>query len=201
MTAFTFPKAKQGKMFRLEVGNVSPPRVTLAPPEPGANPPEGPLLVGEPLQIEADVLGFAAGESVEFRIFEPYRLHEEPVDTLTAQTSDEERGVSVSWTYDHAAHKDSIHSTRFVCVVQVGRMVNISEPFWILAPFTKTLQDPSGEPLAGVPVRLRAPGREDVLAETDDEGKLELFVPPGDYVLDIVADDDDGPLPQPFEGA
>ncbi len=200
MSTFTFPKDMRGGTFRVEVGFVSPPRVSPAPEQEGENPPSGPLLVGQPLVIEADVLGFPAGESVEFRIFEPYRLHDGALETFTAQTADEDRGVSVDWTFDYAAHKDSIHSTRFVCVAQCGRLVNISEPFEVLAPFERVLQDPSGAPLAHAAVRLRAPGRADVVGETDAEGKLSLLVQPGDYIVELI-EELDGPIPQPFGAA
>jgi len=182
----TFGKHMQGKAFRVEVGFVAPPRVTLAPEEEGQNPPVGALVCGEPLMIETDVLGFAAGTDVEFRICEPNRLHESPVDTLTAQTTDEDRGVSVDWTFNWDDHKGSVHVARFVCIAQVDTLVAISEPFWIYDRFETTLQDGDGAPLAHARVRLRAAGLEDVVAEADDEGKVEVLVPPGDYLLELL---------------
>lgn len=186
MAQVTFGKHMQGKGFRLEVGFVAPPRVTLAPEEEGANPPVGPLLCGETLMIETDVLGFPIGTDVEFRIFEPNRLHEGPVETLNAQTREEDRGVSVEWTFNWDDHKDSVHIARFVCIAKAGDLVAICEPFGIFEPFETTLEDADGEPLAGAQVRLRAAGFEDVIAETDDEGKLEVLVPPGDYLLELL---------------
>jgi hypothetical protein len=186
MGEFKFSKATQGKSFRIEVAYVAPPRVTLAPEAPDENPPAGALLVNEALMIETDVLGFPANTDVEFMIFEPYKLHEKPLHTDKGKTDEETRGVSIEWTYDHAAHKDSVDSTRFVCVARVGNMTSISEPFEVLERFQHTLQGKSGETLPHVEVVLRAAGRPDVPTESDGEGEIDVAVPPADYLIEVL---------------
>lgn len=185
MTQHTYRKGLQGARFRVEVAHVAPPRVTLAPPTPEENPPTGPLVVKEPLMIETDVLGFATGTEVSFAVYEPHKLHESPVFEATAVTEEETRGVSVEWTFDWEAHKDTLAGARFVCVARVGALTSICEPFEVLDTFTREVQDSAGKPLPGVLVRLRAPRRSDIRAETDAEGKLDLRVPPGDYLVEV----------------
>ncbi|MGE0707425.1 MAG: hypothetical protein AB7N76_04250 [Planctomycetota bacterium] len=186
MGSFTFDKALQGRNFRVEVAYVAPPRVTLAPPTPDENPPSGPLIVGEKLMIETDVLGFPTGTSVDFSVYEPCKMHESAVHTASGKTEEETRGVSVEWTFDWQANKDKVSSTRFVCVARVGKLTSISEPFEVLQRFQRTLQGKDGAKLPRVRVLLRAPRRADIAAETDDEGKLDLCVPPGDYLIEIL---------------
>lgn len=186
MSSFKFDKGMQGSNFRVEVAYVAPPRVTLAPAQEGENPPTGDLLVGEPLMIETDVLGYPVGESVEFMIFEPFKLHESPIHSATGTTEEETRGVAIEWTYDHAANKDKVTSTRFVCVARVGTLTSISEPFEILEPFTHTLQNSDGKPLPNLRVKLRAPRRNDISAVSDSEGKIELNLPPADYLIEVL---------------
>jgi hypothetical protein len=180
VTVLQFDKGMQGKGFRVEVAFVSPPEIL--PPE---------RVVGEPMTFECAVLGFPAGKPVEFRIFEPFKLHDEPLATLSAETGEEDRIVSVEWTYDHAAHKDSVASTRFVVIAGCGDYFNISEPFEVLEPFERTLTGAGGDPLSEVEVLLRAPGRADIEAVTDEEGKLSLFVPPAKYIVEVLDDEDE----------
>lgn len=180
MTVLQFDKGMQGKGFRVEVAFVSPPEVLPAE-----------RVIGEALTFECAVLGFPAGKPVEFRIFEPFKLHEAPLATVSGETGEEDRIVSVEWTYDHAAHKDSVASTRFVVIAGCGDYFNISEPFEVLEPFERTLTGAGGEPLAEVPVLLRSPGRADIEAQTDAEGKLSLFVPPAKYIVEVLDEDDE----------
>lgn len=172
------PKDKQGKLFRMEVAHISPPEVSPNPPR---------LEAGRKgkVVIEANVLGFPAGTSVEFSVYEPFKLHEAAVGTATAQTRDEDRGVSAEWEFDYEAKKADIASTRFVVVGRVGRMVSISAPIEFVEQLTATLKDAAGDPLADCDVLLRAPGRPNIQARTDAEGKLEVDVPPGDYVIEV----------------
>lgn len=186
MSQHTYRKGLQGANFRVEVAYVAPPRVTLAPPSPEENPPTGPLVVKEPLMIETDVLGYPVGTAVSLAVYEPHKLHEQPVFEASASTGEETRGVSVEWTFDWEAHKETLAGARFVCVARVGALTSISEPFEILDTFTRELQDSAGKPIPGALVRLRAPRRADIRAETDSEGKLDLRVPPGDYLVEVV---------------
>ena len=84
MSVETFSKSLQGQTFRLEVAHVGRPEVVTPSP-----------LVGEPIQIEASVLGFAEETDVEFCIYEPFRIHEDPIETLTAKTAAETRVVAI----------------------------------------------------------------------------------------------------------
>ena len=65
---------------------------------------------------------------------------------------------------------------------------NISEPFEILKPFETELSEESGEPLVETTILLRAPGRPDVEAVSDEEGKISLLLPPDDYVVEVLED-------------
>jgi len=169
----------QGKGFRLELAFVSPPEIL--PPAP---------VVGEPMTLECAVLGFPVGQPVEFRIFEPFKLHEAPLATVSGETGEEDRIVSVEWTYDPAAH-EGLASTRFVVIAGCGDYFNISEPFEVLEPFERTLTGAGGAPLAEVQVLLRAPGRADIEATTDAEGKLSLLVPPAKYIVEVLDEEDE----------
>lgn len=177
MVAKTFKKHLQGKRFRLEVAFVGPPEVS-------ANP-----LIGEPMTIETNVLGYPEDTDVEFRIFEPHRIHEDPVDTVTGKTIKEHRGVEVEWTLDYESKKDDLSSTRFVVIARCGDTANISEEFEVKEKFETTVKDSAGDPVPNAEVLLRAAGRENIKARADSEGKLEIEVPPGDYVVELLDED------------
>ena len=83
MSVETFSKALQGQMFRLEVAHVGRPEVLS--PEP---------TISEPIQIETSVLGYPEGTDVELSIYEPFRIHEDPVETLKAKTEADSRVVA-----------------------------------------------------------------------------------------------------------
>lgn len=178
MSVETFSKSLQGQTFRLEVAHVGRPEVVTPSP-----------LVGEPIQIEASVLGFAEETDVEFCIYEPFRIHEDPIETLTAKTAAETRVVAVEWTLDYEAKKDDLSGTRFVVIARCGDFANVSEPFEVLEPFEATLKDGDGKPLVGAEAILRAAGRPNIKVETDADGKITLEVPPGDYVLDLLEEE------------
>ncbi|MBL4846184.1 MAG: hypothetical protein JKY65_11705 [Planctomycetes bacterium] len=148
-------------------------------------------IVGEPLTLECAVLGFPVGKPVEFRIFEPFNLHGDPIATVSGETGEEDRIVTVEWTYDHAEHKDTISSTRFVVIAGCGDSFNISEPIEILERFERTLAGAGGEPLPETDVLLRAPGRTDIEARSDADGKLELLLPPAKYLVEVLDEDDE----------
>lgn len=176
MVSKKFPKAMRGQQFKVEVAFVAPPEVLPSPPR-----------IGEPCTLETAVLGFPAGTEVEFRLFEPHRLHEDPVDTVTGQTGEEDRVVQAQWTLDWAAKKDELSAAHFVCVARCGNFLNVSAPFSFVDRLESTLQDAAGKPLANRQVRLRPTRGELIDAVTDADGKLALDVPPGDYRIEVLA--------------
>ena len=169
-----FPKAVQGRRFRVEVAHVSPTQVV-----------EPPAKVGEPITLACDVLGFKKGKPVEFKIYEPHKLHEAPLETLQGETQKEERGVSVEWTLDYEAKKDDLDGTAFVVVAKCGKFLSISEPFPVVTEFKSTVKDAEGKPLPNTAVTLWSSRGENVPAETDEEGKLDLLVAPGVYRVEV----------------
>lgn len=145
------------------------------------------IVCGKPATFAVDVTGIPVGSTVTFEVHDPMSLGGDPVTTFTAQTTKEDpHRAKTDWTFDYAANADKIHGGSVVIVAKAGETaVSMSRPVPLVETFEKTIKDKDGKPVANTKVLLRAQRGVDIETVTDDQGKVSLEVPPGDYRVEV----------------
>jgi len=149
------------------------------------------LKCGVPVTIAVPCAGLDPGAKVTVKVFEPHAMGGDPVETIDA-TVDEAGGVAqAKWTYDHSKYADKVSAARYVLVCEGAGRTTIGGPVEFFDTFKATLKDSAGHPASCRLVMLHAARGADVPTASDPYGKVNIDVPPGTYVVELL-----GPDPQ-----
>jgi hypothetical protein len=144
------------------------------------------IKAGKPFKLKVNATGMAPGQNVDFDVYElPYGFAADPVDTFQAPIdSDDPHLAEGQWTYDHAKLKDKVSGNVFAIVARANTAVSITA-VEVVDSFEHTLTGEDGKPLKNQPVILSSARGDDLVATTDEDGKVLAEVPPGDYRMGI----------------